>query len=208
MNNLRLHRLLNLLGGPWVWKIPAKLSMGLVVISRSLELLLLLLLLVKKVLQVLLLLGWAHLCCPGAHHSAWRLVRQDTSNLAIIYLPNNIGCGSIQLHCCQQVLQGFILFVKKLQMIGFLGWGGSTLSIIDSTRIGYPFHRGTPRYMVLVQCLSTRVLLLLLLLRHHEWVLEFDIAARLWPVTWVTVLGDWALPGGTVTAHEELSGVL
>ena len=57
MNNLRLHRLLILLGSPGVRKVSAKLSMRLVVISSSLELLLLLLLLVKKVLQVLLLFG-------------------------------------------------------------------------------------------------------------------------------------------------------
>ena len=150
MNDLRLHRLLILLGSPRVRKVSAKLSMRLVVISSSLELLLLLLLLVKKVLQVLLLFGWAHLCGSGGHHSVWRLARQDTSDLPIIYLPNNIGSSPIQLYCSQQVLQGFILLVKKLQVIWVLGWGGSTLSIVDCARIGHPFHRGTPWYMVLV----------------------------------------------------------
>ena len=95
--------------------------MGLVVISSSLKLLLLLLLLVKEVLQVLLLFGGAHLCRSSAHHSARRLVSQDTSDLAVIYLPNNIASSPIQLHRSQQVLQGFILLVKKLQVIGVLG---------------------------------------------------------------------------------------
>ena len=121
MNNLRLHRLLILLGSPRVRKVPAKLSMRLVVISSSLELLLLLLLLVKEVLQVLLLFGGAHLCRSSAHYSARRLVSQDASDLAIIYLPNNIASSPIQLHRSQQVLQGFILLVKKLQVIGVLG---------------------------------------------------------------------------------------
>lgn len=86
-------------------------------ISRCLHLLLLLLL-VKQVLQVLLLLRRAHLCGPSTQDPIRGFCGQHSH---FVSLTNDISGRPVQLHSCQQVLQGFILFAEKLQMIGVLG---------------------------------------------------------------------------------------
>lgn len=150
-----LRGLVVVLASSIVREVAAELPVRLVVIPRCLELLLLHLLLVKQILQVLLLLGRAHL--GRSHHDAWASRVFNWWMIVLIASCTAATCP-IEFNGSEQVLQGLVLLVEELQVIGVLGGGRCChLPVIGSRsrcHVGDAFHRGTCRGLLPRQSLT------------------------------------------------------